>query len=251
MSKLADRIRKASRLETTPMGFGTGTTLKPSPTMLSLVRLSAAEADKAAQAAARGADAVIFEGIDVSKLKERAQKADQLSLGVRLSKAERAAVAAQRQAGADFVVLDPQSASAEAILEDGIGLVLALGWDTPDTTLRLLEPLPLDALLVPMPDAPLTLGRLLELRRISVLSRTPLLTEISAGADTSQLHALREAGVAGVIIDARALDRLPALREAISSLPARARRREEHPEAILPAPPHAEAPAEEEEEELP
>lgn len=251
MSKLADRIRKANRLETTPMGFGTGSTLKPSPTMLALVRLSPGEADKATQAAAQGADAVIFEGIDVTKLAQRAQQADQLSLGVRLSEAERAALAAQRQAGADFVVLDPQSASAEVLLEEGIGLVLALGGDTPDTTLRLLDPLPLDALLVPMPEAPLTLGRLLELRRISVLSRTPLLTEISAGADASQLHALREAGVAGVIIDARALDRLPALREAISSLPPRGRRREEHPEAILPAQTVAEAPAEEEEEGLP
>lgn len=250
MSKLADRIRKASRPETTPMGFGAAAG-KPSPSMLCLVRLSSGEADKAAEAAAQGADAVIFEGIDASKLKEQAPRADQLFLGVRLSKAERAAVADQRQAGADFVVLDPQLASAEALLEEGIGLALALGRDTTDTTLRLLGDLPLDALLVPTPEAPLTVWRLLELRRISVLSRTPLLTEISAGADAPQLHALREAGVAGVIIESRALDHLPALREVIGSLPPRGRRREERPEAILPAQALAGAPAEEEEQELP
>ncbi len=246
MSKLAERIRKASRVETAPMGFGAAAARAPAATMLCLVSLSPGEAGKAAEAAGKGADAVIFEGIDAGRLKDRAEAAGQLPLGVRLAKADRAAVAAQRQAGADFVVLEPLSASGESLLEEGIGLVLALGRDPSDTTLRLLADLSLDALRVPPPDDPLTVARLLELRRIAVLSRTPLLTEVSAEADSSQLQALRDAGVAGVIIEGRSLDRLPALRKAIDAMPPRGRKREERAEALLPVQALV-SPAEEEE----
>ncbi len=246
MSKFADRIRRVSRLETLPMGFGAGASRKRTPSMLCLLRLSADKIDAAAEATARGADSVIFDSIDGAKLKEQAQKADSLLLGVWMGAAERDGVAAQREAGADFVVLEPQSASAETLLEEGIGLVLALGQDISDTSLRLLADLPLDALLVPAPVAPLTVARLLEVRRIAVLARTPLLMEVGQGLGASRLQALRDAGVAGVILDGEALDRLPDLRAAIDALPARGRRREERPEAVLPA--HGVVAPEEEEE---
>jgi len=233
------------------MGFGAGASRKPMPTMLCLLRLSASEMDKAAEAITKGADSIIFEGIDAERLKEQARKADNLLLGTRLDEAERAAVAAQRGAGADFVVLDFESASAGALLEEGIGLVLALSRDTSDTTLRLLADLPLDALLVPAPDVPLTVARVLELRRIAVLARTPLLMEVTQDISASQLHILRDAGVAGIILEGGALERLPALREAIASLPPRGHRREERPEAVLPAPALVSAAEEEEEEGLP
>ena len=250
MSKLADLIRKASRIESAPMGFGAGAARKSASTMLCLVRLAAGDSHKAAEAASKGADAVIFEGIDAGKLKEQAQKAERMALGVRLLKADRATVAALRQAGADFVVLEPQSAWAESLLEEGVGLVLALGGDTPDTTLRLLADLPLDALLVAPPEDPLTVARTLELRRLAVLSRMPLLTDVPAEADSSRLQALRAAGVAGVIIEGRALDRLPSLRRAVDAMPPRGRRREERPHAMLPVQALVSAGEEDEEEEF-
>jgi len=251
MSKLADRIRKVSRLDAAPIGFGAGAVRRLTPTMLCLLRLSAGEAGKMAEAAAKGADFVIFDGIDAEELRGQAQKGEAVPLGVRVGQGQegRVAVAAHREAGADFVVLDLESASGEALLEEGIGLVLAVGRDTPDTTLRLLGDLPVDALLVPMPDPPLTLGRLLELRRLSALSRTPLLMEVTPAIGASQLQAMRDAGVAGVILKGSTLDLLPDLRAAIASMPPRGHRREERPEAILPV--QALAPTEEEQEDFP
>lgn len=235
MSKLADRIRSASSVARAPIGFGISASRKPAPTMLCLLRLSAGQADRAVEAAAQGADAVIFDTIDGEKLKDQGQKADRPIPGVWLGGAERSAVVAQREAGADFVVVEWQSASAEVLLEEGIGLVLALGDDVSDTTLRLLADLPLDALLVPAPAAPLTLARLLEVRRLAALSRTTLLMEIGEEIGVSRLQALRDAGVAGLILAAGAQDRLPGLREVIDALPARGRRREERVDAVLPA----------------
>lgn len=235
MSKLADRIRSASSVERAPMGFGVSASRKPAPTMLCLLRLSSGQADRAAEAVAQGADAVIFDRIDGEKLKELGQQADRPILGAWMSGAERSAVAAQREAGADFVVVEWRSASAEVHLEEGIGLVLELGPDPSDTTLRLLADLPLDALVVPAPAEPLTLARLMEVRRLAVLSRTTLLMEIGEEIGASRLQALRDAGVAGVILADGAQNRLAGIREAIEALPARGRRREDRTDAVLPA----------------
>src|SRR3972149_3380744 len=116
--------------------------------------------------------------------------------GLRLEEAKRTSVAAAREAGADFVVLDEES-SAEAVLEEKTGLVLTVRRDAGDTELRALAGLSLDALDAGPLGEPFTLRRLMELRRVSLLSQTPLLVDVPAGIEASRLEALREAGVAG------------------------------------------------------
>ena len=153
VSKLSDVIRKATRAEASRrLGFGTAAAPRPAPSLLCLVHLSAGDSHKVAEAVSQGADAVILDGADPGKVKDQIRKAEKAVLGVRLrGKADRSAVAAQHEAGADFVVLEPDSAAAEALLEDGLGVVLSLGRDLPDMTLRLLGDLSPDALLAPPP----------------------------------------------------------------------------------------------------
>jgi hypothetical protein len=76
---------------------------------------------------------------------------------------------------------------------------------------------------------------LLRLRRLAALARTPLLTYLKGDAEPNHLQALREAGVAGVIVDSSGLGKLERLRERISSLPARGKRKEEKADVVLPA----------------
>lgn len=246
MSRLADRIKRAARPGAAPIGFGRMAERRASPTLLCLLRLDREQVGKAGEAAAEGADAVIISGLDTDKLGQAIKRLGDLPVGLALESAERAAVAAARGAGADFVLLD-ERASAEAVLEEEVGLVLSVGTDIGDTELRVLAGLPLEALEVAAVGEPLTLRGMLDLRRLSLFSQTPLLVEVPPEIDASRLHALREAGAVGVILDGRHSDKLAALREAVLSLPRRGRRREERAEAILPA--LAAAPAEEEEEE--
>ena len=217
------------------MGFAAAAASAPAPTLLCLVRLSAGEASKVGEAAGKGADAVIVDGIEAGKLKSPAQAAGGASLGVGVPKATRQSVSSLRDAGADFVVVDVASAMAEALLEEKIGFVLAMEGATEDSTLRLLNDMGLDALLAPVPSGPLTLERLLQLRRVSALSRTPTLVEVAADVEASTLQALRESGVVGVIVDSSSLGKLERLRERIASLPPRGKKREERGEATLPA----------------
>lgn len=247
MSKLADRIRKASHASPAPMGFAAATAKAPVATLLTIVRLSTNEAGKVAEAAEKGAAALLIDGADPGKLKEIAQKAPGIPVGVRLQKGGRKDVSALREAGADFVVLDT-GAMAEAMLEKRIGFVLVPTADADDTTLRLLSDFSLDALIAPRPDGELTLGRLLELRRLASLARTALLAQTAADASASHLQALREAGVIGVIVDSSAIGRLAGLRETIASLPPRGRRPDDHADAVLPAQAMTDAGEEDEED---
>lgn len=217
------------------MGFATAVRA-PTPTMLCIVRLSENEANKVADAAEKGADAVIIERAGEGKVRDQREKAKGLALGVSPQGAERQDVSKLREAGADFVVLNFESALAEALLEEKIGFVLNLDGEMDDTTLRLLGDLGLDALVAPEPDGVLTIARLLGLRRIASLARTPLLVESSVDIDASRLQALRESGVAGVIVDSSSIGKLGRLRETIAALPARGRKREERAEATLPSP---------------
>ena len=217
------------------MGFAARAALAAPPSMLCIVRLAPNEANKAEEAAKKGADLVIIDGGDSSKVKDFAKKAPDVVLGVRPQKTERENIASLQQAGADFVVLEAEAALAEALLEENMGFVLDFRGQAEDTRLRLLGDLGLDALITPVPDGTLTIERLLELRRVTALSRTPLLVELSADADASRLQALRESGVAGVIIDGSSLGKLGRLRETIAALPPRGRRREERSQAVVPS----------------
>ncbi|MGH8629823.1 MAG: hypothetical protein ACREU7_03530 [Burkholderiales bacterium] len=234
MSKLAERIRKAGRTEQSPLGFARAARV-PSATLLTIVQVNANESSKAAEALEKGADAVILDGADSGKVKDAAKKAPAVLLGAVPKKAERDEIAALRDAGADFIVLDPQSTPAAALLEEKIGLVATIDSESDDTTLRLYGELELDALIVAPPDEPLTVQRLLRLRRFAALTRTPLFTEAAADSDASHLQALRDSGIVAVLVPASALGKLNKLREVILSLPARGgRKREEARDALLP-----------------
>ncbi len=243
MSRLADRIKRAARPGAAPIGFGVAAERRASPTLLCLLRLSK---EQVSEVAAGAADAVIISGLDAGKLEQAIKKMGDLPVGLRLESAERAAVAGARGAGADFVLLD-EGASAEAVLEEGVGLVLSVDKDIGDTDLRVLAGLPLEALEVPATGQPLTLRGMLELRRLSMFSQTPLLVEVPPEIDAAGLQALRQAGVVGVILDGTHADKITGLREVVLSLLPRGRRREERAEALLP--PLTGVPAEEEEEE--
>jgi hypothetical protein len=233
MSRLADKMKRAGRVEPAPIGFGAPPERRAAATMLCLLRLEKDEAKKVAQAAA-AADAVIITGADAGKLADLLKKLGDVPAGLRLEGGKRTSVAAAREAGADFVVLDEESA-ADAVLEEKTGLVLTIDRDAGDTELRALAGLSLDALDVGPLGEPFTLRRLMGLRRVSLLSQTPLLVDVPAGIEASRLEALREAGVAGVVLDGRSADKLQALREAVVSLPPRGRRREGRTEALLPS----------------
>jgi len=229
MSKLSDRIRRASKVTPAPLGFGPTAVQAKAPSMLVVVRLAANETGKAADAVKAGADAIILAG-DPGKAKTNGA-----ILGLAPEKADQKAATAAREAGADFLVLDPAKALAEAMLDQKIGYVLVLSEPMDDVRTRLLGDLNLDAIIVKAPAAPVTLAQLLELRRIAGLTRTPLLVQADASIDGPLLQVLRDSGAAGIVVEASSIGKLAELRDRIASLPTAGRKKDERAEVTVSA----------------
>lgn len=255
MSKLGDKIRKATRVEPAPLGFGVAAARPRPPSLLLMVYGPASGMRPPANLKDSGVDALLLSlnpDKEAAEAARWAKAAGDLSCGVRVPSAAGETVAALKQAGIDFLAFEAESASADVLLDTEMGYVLALAGDPSDSLLRAMADFPLDALWLADWHGPLTVRLQLELRRLYLLTRTPLLVPVRADIGAGDLECLRDAGVVGVAVDGRehgTWDRLPALRKAIDGLPPRVRRREERPEVVLPLREMVSSAAQEEEEE--
>lgn len=217
MSKLSERMRRAARAESRPVGLVV-TATAAQPTMLVIVEVDAKDAAKAAE----NADALLLpESAADSAIKEAAKGA--LPVGVRLAKGDRERVGALREAGVDFIVLTEESA-ASALMDEEISYILDVPGEPTDTDLRALDSLPLEALLAPSVDGTLTIRRSVNLRRFVTFARKPLLLAVDGTFESADLEALRELNVLLLLSPAAGA---AGLREKIASLPPRRHRRTE------------------------
>ena len=251
MSKLDDLIRRATRAEPAPLGFGSVRSRPPS-TMLLVALVGERWARAVGEAVSAGADAVLLTGSPGKKeLAEAISAAKGHPCGLLAPQADAEATSQLRQAGLDFLALESQ-APASALLEQELALLLYLKDELTDIELRVLDALPLSAIYLEWETEPLTIRRQMELQRISGLARKPLLLPVRPDAEQQDLLSLRDAGVALAALDLGrrgAADALRHLRDVIDGLPPRRRlRREERPEVTLPRVAAGEVEEEEEEE---
>ena len=226
MTKLADAIQRVLRNDSTPMGFGAA---RPAAKATMLVGVIASEA-----AALAGADVALLELSAAAKdtLSAARKAAGNAPLGVRIAGIDAEGVKAAKAAGADFVLVD-QSAPAAALLEEDMGYVLALPAQPEEAFLRSLDALSLEGLYLESLPSHLTVAGQIELARVGLLGRKPLICKVAASAGKEELHCLRNAGVSVLLTSGTAAD-IAKLRETVMSLPPRRQRREERPVVSLP-----------------
>jgi hypothetical protein len=223
VSKLADRIRKAARIEAQPLGFMAARAVAE-PTML--LGGLAKDAKSAADATKRGADFVVLTKAAPGDASEAGALAGAMIEGDADAKA-------YREGGFDFVVFDPDRTSSTAVLDDAIGYVMLLPKDASDVDLRAIESFQLDAIDVGEIKGSLTVRRQIELRRVFALTRKPLLATVPHDISVPALQALRDTNVIGVLAEGG--DAVERLRRSIDALPPRARRKDEdRPTPLVP-----------------
>ncbi len=253
MSKLAERIRRAMRFDSPPMGFGAAARVS-NPTLLLAAFLPSLAPEAAKEAVARGADTCL---LTASEVKDREVKGVVEALGdacggLYLRRLDGETAAHLAELGIDYAAFEADTALATTLLESNLGLVLSLESDLPDIYLRTLEALPLDAILLRHWKGPLTVRQQMELQRITGLAHKPLILPVSPQVTSGELQVLREAAVIAVAVEADSkagFDALASLRKVIDELPPRRRRKEERGDVILPRVVEAVAAAPEEGEE--
>jgi hypothetical protein len=224
VSKLAERIRKAARIEAQPLGFMAARALSEATMLLGGL---AKDGRTAADLAKRGADFVVL---------AKAAPADAKDAGGAIAGVViegDADAKAYREGGFDFVVFDPDRTSSTAVLDDEVGYVMLLPKDATDVDLRAIESFQLDAIDVGEIKGSLTVRRQIELRRVFALARKPLLAAVPADISVSALQALRDTNVVAAMADSG--DAVERLRMTIDALPPRARRKDdERPTPLVP-----------------
>jgi hypothetical protein len=236
MSKLADAIRRSVRTEAAPMGFG-AQRAEPKATML--VGLMTTDPASAAAARENGADVVIVDARKSGFSRGDASKLDANLNGAWLKEVTSAGASELAEAGLDFLIVDVDTTSANALLQDKLGFVLVLPEAADEHILRSLEGMDLDAIFIPSVPSPLTLRGHLDLVRTAIMARKPLACQVPAEVSKEELEGLRAAGIVLLIVEGSP-GGASRLKETVMSLPPRKRSRDERPAVSLPrsAPAH-------------
>lgn len=228
MSKLADKIKKATQIASGPLGFGS-VKAAVEPTMV--LAGFAKDARDANEMAKRGADVVIVAGAKP----DAASEISGIIVGAAIGGKADDEAKAYREGGFDFVVFDPDQASATALQDEKAGYVLTLPKALEDSEIRTLESFQLDAIDVGVIDGVFTVRRQMELRRTYAMTRKPLLVHVKGDISSIELQALRDTNV--IVVAVEKADDIERLRKTIDAMPPRSRRRDEdRPTPLVPRP---------------
>ena len=239
MSKLSDLIRRTARRESGSIGFHPASRPTRNPSLLVAATVRSAGPSAVTDASGAGADIVLIAADAGSeRLAAAGLAADGTAVGLWQNETNAGTSESARAAGIDFLVFAAESTPAHVLLDDKMAFVLSLEEGLSDTELRAIESLPIEALMVGYWEGALTVRRQLELRRLSGLSRKPLILSVQPEVTGPELEALRDSGVVALILDGPAVDpaAIRTMKERIAALPPRRRRREERAEVSIPAP---------------
>ena len=241
MSRLLDRLERINRGVVSSMGFGAQARVERLPSMALIGLLSEpSKALKAATTLAKiGADAALVAATgpeqDIGSL---AEKLESLPWGLRVEEFKGGQSAEYKEKGCDFLAFQPDTAHLSALEDEDTGYVLCIQPDMDERDLRVIEDLPVDAVLLNFSSAksPLTIQHLITIGSVRGAFSKYLLLEIAGVPAAEELEGLRDIGVDGLVVDATAVSakELEALKEGLLGLPKRQRDRSRKAFALLP-----------------
>ena len=247
-SKFLERLDEIR--EGAPPRLGFGASRAPKLPGLALVVTTDGGKDGVAGAAGLGPDAVIVSGASPAQASEVGEAASGANWGVRSDGLTAPDANAWREAGADLLVFSLAGTILGAVTSKDAARVLAVDADASPEELRDINPLPVDAVLVSLPGDPAgwKLQDLAVLARVSGRVGKHLLAEVSGAPDGETLEALRNSGVAGLVIDLSAgKEVINGLKDSLVNMPRPGSDSRSRSNAILPGSVYADrrpAPAE-------
>ena len=132
-------------------------------------------------------------------------------------------VAAAKERGCDFLSLDELGAPVSLLSEEGLGKLVSIQGDVEERTAGAIRGLGFDGALYLPADvlSPLTLGRLIAVQTVHRLFGDPFLVFASGELTQPELKELRDAGIAGIVVELSDADNVARMRDDIRNLPKR------------------------------
>ena len=243
MSRLIDRLKQISQAAPEPIGFKAASAALPQTKMLLVAGLAQAGFDGLSDCVA-GADAGLLPvselGSGARAIKEAIQTVSGIPWGGRLKNIGEEEISRIAGTGVDFLVFPMASAILPALQGGTIGKILEIEISLDEGLLRSVDKLPVDAALISTEQQDgyfLTWHHLMRIQRCADLLTKPLLVSIPSNVTTTELQALWDAGVDGVVVEVAAgqpAGRLIELRQAIDSMPPASKRKRGETAALLP-----------------
>lgn len=243
MSKFIDKLNQVSRAAPQPVGFKTMQPVSSKPKILLVASLAQANVEDLADYVA-GADAGLLPISELSSGVKTLQKISQvvpdIPWGGWLKGSGRGEIKRVVKAGCDFMVFPAANTSLAIFQGDGVGRILEVEASLSEGMLRTVNELPVDAVLVAGEQRKgysLTWHHLMLFKRFADLLTKPLLASVPSNVTTSELQALWEAGVNGVVVEVgvgQPAGRLKELRRIVNKLVPPSPRKPGKAEALLP-----------------
>ena len=219
MSRFIKKLNQEPQAEMPPMGFGRAPKT-PKPRLLLVAKVNQDNVTRAA-VLVEGADALLLaveEAASGIKAFEKISRAvADIPSGILLEK--NGGMKTSAAAGVDFIAFPPETPL--GIIEDEeVGKILVIETSMEKELLKVIGAMPLDAVLVSgeeMKRTPFTWHHSMLLRGIAALCGKPLLLSIAAETGRDELQMLWEAGIAGVVVEAKT-EKIKELRRIIDSL---------------------------------
>ena len=220
-----------------PMGFGLRKAERRSAKALAIAGTVAPSGLTRAKAAVKSVDAVLLNSTDKDQktLDKAAAKLSDELWGVRGGTVSAEQARHLAEMGCDFIVFDAEGSSAALLDIEDIGKVVTIGDDLDDDTARSIAGIPIDAVLYTPGelDLPLTVGGLLAISRVRGLLDLPYIMVVSGAVTGDDIAALRNVGIAGLVMDLAASDDIASTAKAITNLP-RKKHRHNRSSALVP-----------------
>ncbi len=241
MSRLIDKLHQLSAVVSQSMGFRAAVATSAKPKMLLIARLVQAGPAGVADYLG-GADAGLLpvskSSPAASSIREALEAVPDIPWGGWLGDAGREEVARVVEAGCDFIVF-PLGTPLAVVQDSEVGKILEVETSLSDDLLAAVGELPIDAVLVRAePGQFLTWHHLAQFQRCAGLLPQPLLVSLlPLSVAASELQAVWEAGVAGMVVEVgieEPAGRLRELRQMMDKLDLPLSRKRDKPAALLP-----------------
>jgi hypothetical protein len=207
MSKFIDKLKRISQAELQPMGFRTVAPVPQKSRMLLVATLAQVDIDRLTDFVA-GADAGLLSIAKLSSgaktLKQIRQAMSDIPWGGWLKEVGREGIGQMVAAGCDFVVFPAANTSLALLQNEKLGKVLEVEPGLDPGLLKAIDDLPVDAVLLAAEEGDyfLTWHHLMLFQRCADLLTKPLLVSVPPEVVASELQALWEVGVGGVVVKA-------------------------------------------------
>ena len=236
MSKLIDKLERASSGGVTALGFGPAVAREKVAPLLLIGAVRVGDKEEAGRAAEAGLDAVLLVSNGAAPKAKIATSAG--SLGEVPWGLWGADAGSTSTDGSDFRVIVSDSTPLTLLEGEEPANVMVVKPEMEDSLLRTIDDLPVDAFLVSLDDAgPLTVRQLMRICRVGRVTSKYLLLHLPVMPAEAELKPLMDVGVGGLVIDVQGRDvkELKACRARLLELSSPQPRRKRRSTATLPS----------------